>query len=125
MFTTLTHKKSFLFIFITMMFFNIGCFYDSSGKMIYIVSKTLGSKEKLAVPDKKFQAILSQAVFRANRSTLDVLNQQSDSNELRLTRMSLGLELELEAGIKNVADVAAESTFELRFERLPAPKHFD
>jgi hypothetical protein len=98
-----------------------GCFYDSAGEMIYIVSRAVGSPGKMAIPDSKLQVILAQTVFRTHRSTLNILNVQQDESELRLSRLTLGLQLEFEVGINNVAKVAAEKTIELRFERLPAP----
>ncbi len=98
-----------------------GCFYDSTGEMIYIVSKAIGSPGKMAIPESKLQVILAQTVFRTHRSTLNILNVKQEESELRLSRVSLGLQLEFEVGINNVAKVASENTIELRFERLPAP----
>jgi hypothetical protein len=103
------------------MLFCTGCFYDNTGEMIYIVSKTLGDKGKIEVPSQKFQAVLSQTVFRSHRSTLSILNQQTEENSLELSRIALGLKLEFEAGIQNIAKVAGESVVELRFQRLPPP----
>jgi hypothetical protein len=103
------------------LFCSTGCFYDSTGEMIYIVSKAIGSPGKMAVPESKLQVILAQTVFRTHRSTLNILNAKQEESELRLSRLSLGLKIEFEAGISNVAKVASENTIELRFERLPAP----
>lgn len=112
-------KKSFVLI---CLLFNAGCFYENTGEMIYIISKAANSNGKIEVPSEKFQAVLAHTVFRSNRSALDVLNQQTQDSEFKLTRMSLGLELEAKIGIQNVAEISKECAFEMRFERLPPPK---
>lgn len=107
---------------VTLLFFNTGCFYDSAGKMIYIISKAANNQGKIEVPSEKFQAVLAHTVLRSHRSALEVLNLDSQDSDFTLTRMSLGLELESKVGIKNIAEISQETAFELRFERLPPPK---
>jgi hypothetical protein len=106
---------------ITALLSNSGCLLTDTGKYIYILSKSSNSLEKrTAMPERKFQAALMHTVERAHHSTLDVLNQNDADKSLKLSRVTLGLELEVEAGIRPIGKIGGEAAFELRFEHLPS-----
>ncbi|MGZ3774439.1 MAG: hypothetical protein ACXVCY_19480 [Pseudobdellovibrionaceae bacterium] len=114
------HKISYLSL---VLFFlaSSGCKFKENSEVLYILSKVAGGEKKTAVSEEKFQGILAQTVFRSHRSTLEVLSQKEEK-DIHLSRVTLGLELEAEAGIGNIMKLAGETAFELRFEKLPAPK---
>lgn len=100
-----------------------GCLWTENGETIYILNRLSDMREsKTEMPEPKFQLALANAVDRTHSSTLSILNQDLNNNDFELSRLSLGLKIEAEIGIKHIIDLGGEAAFELRFERLPAPE---
>jgi len=102
-----------------------GCDFESnnSNRVFVITKKESGDEGIFSFPEGRFQRVMAGTLERVHRSTLKNLDKQEPDPHFELSRVTVGLELEVEVGIKHLMDLAAEGAFELRFERLPIPKN--
>lgn len=107
------------------LFLMSGCDLESnnSNRVFVITKKESGEEGTFSFPEGRFQKVMAGTLERVHRSTLKNLDKQEPDPQFELSRVTVGLELEVEVGIKHFMDLAAEGAFELRFERLPFPKN--
>jgi hypothetical protein len=102
-----------------------GCDLDSnsSNRVFVITKKESGEEGTFSFPEGRFQRVMAGTLERVHRSTLKNLDNQEPDPHFDLSRVIVGLKLEVEVGIKHLMDLGTEGAFELRFERLPLPKN--
>lgn len=90
------------------------------GDSVLIVGrKRSGGEAAISVAEGPFGGVMTRALERLNRATLSRLDAAAEDSRFELSRVTVGLKLEAELGFDEVAEVAGEGAFELRFERLP------
>lgn len=97
---------------------------SNSNRVLIVGKNQTGQEEAFAFPEGPFQRVMVGTLERVHRSTLKTLTTQDQDPSFQLSRVTVGLKLEVEVGIKNLMDLGTEGAFELRFERLPLPSRF-
>lgn len=97
---------------------------SNSNRVLIVGKNQAGQEDTFAFPEGTFQRVMTGTLERVHRSTLKTLTTQEENPSFQLSRVTVGLKLEVEVGIKNLMDLGTEGAFELRFERLPLPSRF-
>lgn len=88
---------------------------------MFIIGKSHSHQSKvIEAPRALLQLVMMNTLFRGQKSALRILNENLETNEFHLDQVSLGLEIEAEAGITQKLNLGASGGFELNFSRLPA-----
>jgi len=78
-----------------------------------------GASEVLPVSGKLLLRGMNTALKRVDQSTLSLIDESQADSSYELTRVTVGLQVEAEAGVEGVLDGAVEGALELRYEPLP------
>lgn len=62
---------------------------------------------------------LSKTMKQLDHSTLTAIEVQSSQNGFELSRVTVGIEIELETEIEGLFELGAEGAFEMRYQPLP------
>ena len=92
---------------------------EDSGPLQIVGRNRVGDEVRLPLASRVAASQLSRSLRKLDRSTASLLSTGEVSGGFELKRVTVGLELELEAGLANVLELGGEGVIELRYERLP------
>lgn len=94
---------------------------NDPNKVVIVSTDKQGNEKVFRAPQALFQGIFRNVAERTERSVLKSLNKDEENPDFDLTRVSVGLKIEAEGGIRPGIEIGGEAAFELRYEHLPLP----
>ncbi len=95
------------------------CRYDGGDELRVVGTDSLGRERSIPFSARLMARPLARTMRELDRSTLSAIEVQASRTELELARVTVGLELELEAEIAEVVELGVEGVFEMRYQPLP------
>lgn len=93
---------------------------DDTNKVFIIGKSSFHQSKVIEAPRALLQLVMMNTLSRGQKSALKILNENTETSEFYLDQVSLGLQIEAEAGITQKLSLGASGGFELNFLRLPA-----